>query len=165
MSEKISDLYKHLGYWHNRFGHQVHLSFERRLNAHDVTVSQWCFMITLYHGHADTVRKIAQILSLDAGAITRLADRLENKNLLSRLPDPQDARSIKFALTEKGGALVSNLAEEADNNDAQFYGILSDQDIMFYQKILKKLLSSTGTNVLQFCPDFCTKPQIKKRNK
>lgn len=164
MEDKISDLYEHLGYWHNRFGQYVHLTFERRLATYDVTVSQWCLMITLYHGYADTVRKIAKILFLDAGAVTRLADRLENKNLLLRFPDSEDARSIKFTLTEKGRSLVSKLAAEADLNDVQFYSVLSDQELISYQKILAKLLLSTGTDVLELCPDFLNKPQIERMN-
>jgi MarR family transcriptional regulator, organic hydroperoxide resistance regulator len=161
--DKISDLYKHLGYWHNRFGQQVHLGFERRLKAHDVTVSQWCIMVTLYHEYGDTVRELAKTLSLDAGAVTRLADRLEDKKILIRLPEERDARSVKFKLTQKGELLVLKLAEEADKNDEQFYGCLNDQELLAYQQLLTKLLDAGGTDVLNLCRDFCIKPQIKEK--
>lgn len=162
MKNEVSDLYKHLGYWHNRFGQQVHLGFERRLRAHDVTVSQWCIMITLYYDYANTVRDLSKTLSLDAGAITRLADRLENKKILIRLPEEKDARSVKFKLTEKGESLVAKLAEEADKNDEQFYGCLSDKELLEYQKLLTKLLDARGTDILKLCGDFGIQPQVKR---
>ncbi|OAI50247.1 hypothetical protein AYO37_01285 [Opitutia bacterium SCGC AG-212-L18] len=165
MKGKVSDLYRHLGYWHNRFGQRVHVGFERKLAVYDVTVSQWCVMVTLYQGRADTVRGISRLLCLDGGAVTRLADRLEDKGLLVRLPDEADERSVKFALTGEGKVLVSKLAEAADRNDEEFYGVLSDEELMVYQKILVKLLGAAGTDVLGFCKDFCSGIQIKKKKK
>lgn len=119
-------------------------------------------MITLYSNRADTVKDIAKLLSLDIAAITRLGDRLEAKNLLIRLPDEEDRRLVKFTLTKNGANLVSKLSVEADKNDEAFYGALNDDELLTYQKLLAKLLNAAGTNLEEFCPDFCKKPQIKK---
>lgn len=145
--QPVSTLYEHLGYWNNRFSRQVSTAFEQRLAAHDVTVSQWCLMITLYHQQAETVREIARIIQLDAGAVTRLADRLERKGLLMRRPNEDDARSVKLRLTAEGEALVPILAQEADKNDAHFFGVLSGEEISQYKKLLTKLLSAAGNDV------------------
>lgn len=144
---QISDLYEHIGYWHNRFGHQVGTGFERRLAQHEVTVSQWCLMVVLYHGSASTVRDIARIIQLDAGAVTRLADRLSEKGLVTRAPDPKDARSVILQLTEEGHRLTPILAEEADKNDEAFFGVLSAEEIAQYKTLLTKLLMRAGNEV------------------
>jgi len=137
-----SHLYDHLGYWHNRFGQAVHTSLDRRLAAADITVSQWSVMILLYHRRADTVRDIARIIDLDAGAVTRLADRLEKKGYLRRTPDLSDRRSVLLNLTGSGRRLVPDLAVVVDGNDRAFFGVLTRDEIHQYQSILGKLLRS-----------------------
>jgi len=91
-----SHLYSHLNCRHDRIAQDLHTILERRLAAWSITVSQWSVMILLYHRDADTVRDIARIIDLDAGAISRLADRLEKKGYLRRTPDLSNRRSVLF---------------------------------------------------------------------
>ncbi len=140
----VSGLYDHTGYWINRFRGEVHTQFERRLAAHDMTVSQWTVLVTVYHGKADTVRNIARIVRLDGGAITRLANRLEARGLIRRRPDPDDGRSVRLELTQKGRTLVPALSLAADETDEQFTGVLSDIEIVRFKKLLAKLLRGAG---------------------
>lgn len=140
----VSDLYDHTGYWLNRFRSEIHTRFERRLAAYNVTVSQWSVLITVYHGKADTVRDIARTVRLDGGAVTRLANRLEARGLLRRLPDPDDGRSVRFELTNEGLELAPTLAAAADATDEQFIGVLSDREIAQFKKLLAKLSRGAG---------------------
>jgi DNA-binding MarR family transcriptional regulator len=135
-----SQLYHHLGFWHGRFGQVVHTALDRRLAAANITVSQWSVMILLYHREADTVRDIARIIDLDAGAVTRLADRLEKKGYLRRTPDLSDRRSVFLSLTGSGRRLVPDLAAAVDENDQSFFGVLNHDEVLQYQGILGKLL-------------------------
>lgn len=147
MTRGISDLYEHIGYWHNLLGRQISTALERRLAKYDVTLSQWCLMVVLFHQQADTVRDIARIIQLDAGSITRLADRLAAKGLIKRSPDPADARSVKLALTHKGTTLLPKLATEADKNDESFFATLNDREIAQYKKLLARMLKAAGNEV------------------
>lgn len=144
---KISELYTHLGYWTHRFDQAVRLSFERNLAGYGVTVSQWCFLITLYHDQGNTVKRIAKRIHLDPAAVTRLADRLTDKGFVQRISYPDDGRVIAFILTDKGKEIVPHLAKEADENDKKYFGVLSNLEQQNYISILQKLLKQCGESM------------------
>ncbi|MER6070054.1 MarR family transcriptional regulator [Streptomyces sp. NPDC001817] len=118
-----SGLHDHLGYWLRRLSDEVHSRFEAELGRHDVTVSQWGVMISVFHGH-DTTKAVAAHMDIDPGAVSRLVDRLAAKDLVRREPDPASRRTVRLLLTDAGRALVPVLAEIADRNDAHYFGSL-----------------------------------------
>ncbi|MEU6670075.1 MarR family transcriptional regulator [Streptomyces sp. NPDC046727] len=124
MTSSTSGLRDHLGYWLRRLSDEVHGRFERELAEHDVTVSQWAVLITLYRGDATTTREVARYMGIDAGAVSRLVDRLAAKGLTTRQPDPASRRTVRLTLTDAGRDLAPKLAELADRNDAHFFAAL-----------------------------------------
>ncbi|MFE9559126.1 MarR family winged helix-turn-helix transcriptional regulator [Streptomyces sp. NPDC006703] len=124
MTSSTSGLRDHLGYWLRRLSDEVHGRFERELAKHDVTVSQWAVLITLYRGDATTTREVARYMGIDAGAVSRLVDRLAAKGLTIREPDPASRRTVRLTLTDAGRDLAPRLAEIADRNDAHFFAAL-----------------------------------------
>lgn len=66
--------------------------------------------------YALTPNQLLQTLMLTSGSMTNRIDRLEEKQLVSRSPDPQDRRGVLVCLTAKGldiidRALVQHLAK------------------------------------------------------
>lgn len=59
----------------------------------------------------DSATQLCKDLSYDAGAMTRMVDRLEAKGLISRRRCPDDRRSVKLELTEAGLAALPKLRE------------------------------------------------------
>ncbi|MFJ8210510.1 MarR family winged helix-turn-helix transcriptional regulator [Streptomyces sp. NPDC096033] len=124
MTASSSGLRDHLGYWLRRLSDEVHSRFERQLAEHGVTVSQWAVLITVHRGDAGTTREVARYVGIDAGAVSRLVDRLIAKGLMSRESDPVSRRIMRLTLTEAGRELAPRLAEIADLNDAHFFAHL-----------------------------------------
>src|SRR4029450_7593588 len=54
---------------------------------------------------------LAQLLDLTSGAMTSRLDRMEQKGLVRRLPDPDDRRGVKIELTDRGSTLWDSPAE------------------------------------------------------
>ena len=75
---------------------------ERQLAHTDLTNAQWVPLYKLYIGSATTVAELARQSNLDAGAMTRLLDRLEAKNLCKRVRSEEDRRVVNITLTEAG---------------------------------------------------------------
>ena len=73
---------------------------ERQLAHTDLTNAQWVPLYKLYIGSATTVAELARQSNLDAGAMTRLLDRLEAKNLCKRVRSEEDRRVVNITLTE-----------------------------------------------------------------
>src|SRR3984885_8343913 len=59
----------------------------------------------------DSATQLCKDLSYDAGAMTRMIDRLEAKGLISRRRCPEDRRLVKLELTEAGMAALPKLRE------------------------------------------------------
>jgi DNA-binding MarR family transcriptional regulator len=80
---------------------------ERRLEAYDLTHAQWMPLFKLRnlgHGKTMAVAELARELQMDAGAMTRLLDRLEKKGLCKRVRSSEDRRVVNLELTPEGEA-------------------------------------------------------------
>lgn len=75
---------------------------DTQLEACDLTNAQWLPLLKLYLGQASTVAEVARECQLDAGAMTRMLDRLEAKGLVRRVRSVADRRVVNIELTEAG---------------------------------------------------------------
>jgi DNA-binding MarR family transcriptional regulator len=74
-----------------------------------LTHAQWIPLFKLHLGAASTVAELARECSLDAGAMTRLLDRMEAKGLIARVRSSQDRRVVNLELTEEGRRTASQI--------------------------------------------------------
>lgn len=56
-----------------------------------------------------TPKELSESLMLSGAGMTSRLDRLENLNLIARLPEPNDRRSLKIQLTDRGVRLVDEV--------------------------------------------------------
>ena len=91
-----------VGYLMRRVLAMMAQQVERELEACDLTNAQWVPLLKLFMGQASTVAELARECHLDAGAMTRLLDRLEAKGLCRRVRSIEDRRVVNMALTDAG---------------------------------------------------------------
>ena len=91
-----------VGYMMRRIVTTVALEIEHELESSDLTNAQWVPLLKLYMGQASTVAELARECDLDAGAMTRLLDRIEAKGLCRRVRSEQDRRVVNLELTPAG---------------------------------------------------------------
>ena len=141
---QTNGLHDHTGYWLRRLSNLVHHTFELALAEYGVTVAQWNALVTIYNGDATTPFDLARFIDIDSGAVTRLVDRLVEKQLLARVPVSEDRRSIRLELTAKGLQLVPQLVQCADTNDQQFFDALTEEEHRQLKALMSKLLTANG---------------------
>lgn len=78
------------------------------------------------------------------GGISKLADRLVAKGLVTRTADDEDRRYQALALTAQGRALVPVLARLADENDDEFFGDLSAADRKKIESVMRDIVRRRG---------------------
>ena len=82
------------------------------LAALEISAAQYVVISVLAKSKCvDSVTQLCKDLSYDAGAMTRMIDRLEAKGLISRRRCPDDRRLVKLELTEAGLAALPRLRE------------------------------------------------------
>ena len=80
------------------FVQQIEVEFE----PSGLTRAQWLPLFKLSRGDVGTAAEMARVCELDAGATTRLLDRLEDKGLVQRERSDEDRRVVNLSLTREG---------------------------------------------------------------
>lgn len=141
---EISDLTVHTGYWLRMVSNTVSQEFARKVAAEGVTVAEWTFLRALYDADAMAPSALAERMGMSRGAISRLADRLVDKRLVSRDDHADDGRMQTLSLTPAGRDKVPALAALADRNDAEYFGVLSDDERAALDRLLRTLADRRG---------------------
>lgn len=100
-----------VGYLMKQIINMVSQDIERQLAHTDLTRAQWVPLFKIHFGQASTVAELARHCSLDAGAMTRLLDRLEAKGLCKRVRSETDRRVVNLELTAAGTQAASEIPE------------------------------------------------------
>ncbi len=139
-----SELTDHTGYWLRTVSNAVSQEFARKASGEDVTVAEWAFMRALYDLEPSSPSVLAERMGMTKGAISKLAERLVAKGLIERAESQQDKRAHSLSLTKEGRAKIPVLASLADENDAEFFGVLTKKEHETLDRILKVLAERPG---------------------
>src|SRR5580692_2128153 len=112
-----SDLHSHIGFWLRYVSNHVSHAFAQKLLASGVTVAEWVILREMFERNGIAPSDLAELTGLTRGAISKLADRLIAKKLLTRTYAKDDRRYQTLALTTAGKQLVPALSTIADEND------------------------------------------------
>ncbi len=80
--------------------------YDRHLEPHGLTISQFGVMAQVRLGDAPSIGQLAERMVMDPTTLTRALKPLERRGLLTLTPDPADRRTRRLALTEEGRALL-----------------------------------------------------------
>ena len=136
----VSHLASHLGYWLRYVSNHVSHSFARKLEGEDVTVAEWAILRALYGEAAVAPSRLADQMGLSRGAISKLADRLIAKGLVTREDSKEDGRAHTLSLSPAGRQLVPVLSALADQNDAEFFDHLTADERSTVERVLKAVV-------------------------
>ncbi len=109
-----------------------------------ITAAQFKVLIIMEQCDVDTPAELCRNLSVDSGSMTRMLDRLEQKNLLIRQRSEADRRQVRLVLTEEGQGLVALLPKIGADAMNQLAGAITPQELQSLEQILKKILLGAG---------------------
>lgn len=124
MPKPTAPLVSHLGFWLRYVSNHVSARFAELLAGHDVTVSEWVALRTLYAQPETRHAALIEALGMTKGAASKILTRLETKGLAERRLAEDRAREQVLVLTPAGKRLLPTLAALADANEAHFFGHL-----------------------------------------
>lgn len=143
-----SPLKAHLGYWLRFVSNHVSHAFALKVEAHGVTVAEWVLLRALFDRDGTAPSGMAQALGMTRGAISKLVDRLAEKELLRRMPGETDRRYQALELTPRGRALVPVLAALADENEEEFFGHLPVEECERLAEAMQAIVRHHGLRKL-----------------
>lgn len=138
----VSRLTSHTGFWMRIVSNNVSYAFADKLQSSGVTVAEWVILREMYGvNNTTSVSRISELTGLSRGAVSKLVTRLLDKKLVTRKESIGDRRFQDIELTHKGLMLVPDLAILADQNDEDFFSVLTQTERKSLKALLKKIVS------------------------
>lgn len=126
--------------------HHVTASIRREVEvamaAHDLTAAQWLPIWKIQLGMAATAQELSRQMDADAGAITRLLDRLEAKGLIQRERSAADRRVVNLRLTPAGEEVARHIPavlSEVQNRFLQGFSVDQWEQL---KSLLRRMLAN-----------------------
>ncbi len=83
-------------------------------------------------------------MMISSGSTTYRIDRLEQRGLVVRAPDPDDRRGVQVRLTPEGLALIDEVVASHVQLEADYLGALSEAQGRQLEELLTRLTESRG---------------------
>ena len=77
-------------------------SFDEEVTHLGITGAQWVILMRIAGGCGSTAAELCRFSRYDTGSMTRMLDRLEEKDLIRRVRSSSDRRIIHLELTDAG---------------------------------------------------------------
>jgi MarR family multiple antibiotic resistance transcriptional regulator len=113
---------------------------DQQLLPYGITSSQFKVLIIVAQFAADTPAELCRHLSLDSGSMTRMLDRLEQKQLIVRTRSATDRRQVQLALTAEGKAITDRLPQIGADAMNTLLSVLDAEEVASLERILTKVL-------------------------
>ncbi len=141
-----------VGYLMRRVVTAVAQEIDRELASCDLTNAQWLPLFKLFLGKASTVAELARECHLDAGAMTRLLDRLEAKGLCRRVRSVGDRRVVNIELTDEGQVAAQRIPGVLSRVQNAHLTGFSVEEFETLKGLLRRILNNAQPSVdTHFC--------------
>lgn len=117
-------------------------ALDRELAQFDITAAQLIVLASVANREADSPAGLCKNISYDPGAMTRMIDRLEQKGLVRRNPNPDDRRATNLEITTAGRALYPQLLAAKETVQAQFLRGFSEREVAGLEQLLNRMLEN-----------------------
>jgi DNA-binding MarR family transcriptional regulator len=126
-------------------------AIEHELEPSGLTNAQWLPLFKLDQESAGTVAELARKCELDAGAMTRLLDRLEAKGLCRRVRSSEDRRVVNLEMTDEGREAAKDIPAVLSRVQNAHLAGFSEEEWQALKGFLRRILDNART--IQAGPD------------
>lgn len=113
--------------------------FGRLIQPLGLTVIEWYILRALYEQDGQHASELARAVGRAATSFTPILDKLQDKGLVERRPDPTDRRAVRIYLTSKGAAQRKAVLNSAEQIDKQIREMFPNGDFEAFQHVLARL--------------------------
>jgi DNA-binding MarR family transcriptional regulator len=106
---------------------------------YELTVAEWWMLAQLAQRSPRTLRWLADATFTDKAQMSRAAADLVKRGLVERQPDPGDARSVFFTITDSGREVSESSSLARHEINRRLLGSLSDEECAILYSSLDRL--------------------------
>ncbi len=137
------DLYDHqakVGLLINLLQTKLETSLDKALSLFDVSAAQYVIISALANGRAETAAQLCKEISYSPGAMTRMLNRLETKNLIYRTIQDDNLCAKKLSLTENAKQLYPKLKSASVSVSTDIFAPLGITELNTVESILREIV-------------------------
>ncbi|OUM88063.1 MAG: transcriptional regulator [Bacillus thermozeamaize] len=112
---------------------------KQKLSSYNLTSVQFAVLHLLWEKDGRHAAELGERLLLDGATMTGLLDRLIQKGLIVRRPDPNDRRVNRIYLTNKGKRLEQKLNQKMDEANEELLKHFTEAEVASLKRMLAKI--------------------------
>jgi DNA-binding MarR family transcriptional regulator len=135
-----------------RMSWNTHRQRMAELEHYNLTLPQFVALKAIHccDSGSCNMSELAELVQQVPATMTGIVDRLAQRGLVSRSPNPADRRSFRITLTETGAELVNKIISQKKNHLASFAATLSPEErcnlITMMERMLDHLHRADGNS-------------------
>lgn len=110
-----------------------------------LTLLQWKVLLVIVRLKKATTTEISSKIGITKSAVSQQIDALQKAGYIKQLTDKDDRRKRIYVPTKKAGELVERMRNEFVSHLDALFARLTDDELMEFLKILRKMNSRNGT--------------------
>lgn len=120
--------------------------FSERIARHGVSLGLWPFLRALWEGDGLTQRELSEKVRMKGPTTVAALNKLEDKGLVRRQGNKNDARKINVFLTPDGRKVYRKVIPEVETVNRLCFSELSDQEQAAFKDMIRRIRNSvTGS--------------------
>ncbi len=108
----------------------------------DISTEQWSVLACLWQKDKVTQQTLCSLTAKDKPSMTRLIDKLEKRNLVTRVSTNNDRRINLIHLTETGAALQDKATELVQQIATKTLNGITDEEMNISRNVLRKIMTN-----------------------
>ena len=108
----------------------------------EITTEQWSVLACLWKKDKVTQQELCDLTSKDKPSMTRLIDKLEKRNLVTRVSDHNDRRTNLIHLTNAGNDLQLKATEIVQQVATKTLNHITEEELNPSRIVLKKIMAN-----------------------
>ena len=134
-----NDLDLYIGYLITGVRTRMMQEMDASLSPYSLTAAQFIILRRIAEGVATTAAELCRVLEYDTGSMTRMLDRLEEKNVIVRERSSDDRRVVNIQLTAQGAEQYPALREQVRQALHNRFGTLSEAELHTLCSLLERM--------------------------
>ena len=120
--------------------------FRELFSAYNLTEQQWRVLRVLWISNKVTTAELASRTLLPSPSLVGIIDRLEKKNLVTRIRSEEDRRVVYVTATQEGRALEAEVTPRVADIDKSLRSCITQQEWLEMETTLAKIAAHTQTH-------------------
>ncbi len=145
----MSENFKHSAPPKGLIGPRIHRAsqllrnrFNAVVNSEGLFSGQHHIIILLKHSNGLTLSEVAKELGVTPATASVSVKRMEKAGFIKKLPDENDARTVRLYLTDKGEAVTENIKEKMDAQESRITNGLTAEERATLSALLDRVIEN-----------------------